>query len=176
MCSVSKDDRPVKPCPVLPTPAPPKTRKPLAAVAMAVAYQWVSKPILPTEPGAPFWSGLLIIGDGPAAKCYMVTPIVGDNGTDKPGVIGWMLTEADGHLCAISAESWRCDCGESDCLDASGLRAGLEEIALAEPEFPEPGYDAFAADPRANWRYEVTGDEPPELPDSAYFDPDTDLA
>jgi hypothetical protein len=53
----------------------------------------------------------------------------------------------------------------------------LEEIALSEPEFPEPDQDAFACDPRSEWRYEVTGDEPPELPDFADFDPaDEDIA
>jgi hypothetical protein len=196
MCSVSdpvsRDSGTVRPRPSVPfpSPAPPRPRKPLAAAA--VAFHWISKPILPATPDGPFWSGLLVIGTGPAAKCYMVSAILGANGDDLPGMLGWRLTLRDGETRDVDALTWSCDCPDatfrsdrpgpnghgSNCKHVVNLRAALQAIGLEagqgdgddQPGPPcDPATDPFvtcelfADDPRWDWRYEVTPEDLPMI-------------
>src|SRR5262249_27178715 len=131
-------------------------------------------------------------------KCYLVTPTVAANGDDKPGVIGWRLTQHDGTVYDIDATSWSCDCPDatfrgarpgpngrgSKCRHAVNLRVALQLLNCANVDDGEAEEDAFAGDPRSEWRYELADlpmagaeypDEPPQLEEADYFDP-ADLA
>jgi len=143
---------------------------------------WISKPILPANPQDSGWAGLLVIG----SKCYLLTPHVASNGTDKPAVIGWRLTQADGTVYDLDAYTWSCDCPDatfrsgrpgpnghgSNCRHAVGLRQALQLLSQVDdrPD-QEPECDAFAGDswdsPAANERYTLTT-VPASWPELAY--------
>jgi hypothetical protein len=151
-------------------PAPPKPRKPLAAVAPSVL--WISRVILPNETAPAGLPGLILLNAVP----YMLA-VNGETRDDGPPVIhGFRFIKANGEFHDVCTEGHKaCSCGDGTFRDRPGGCKHIVALTLLGLEQddtgPEPEEDAFASDPRSEWRYELTGDESPQLPDFADFDP-----